>query len=388
MASKEPPLIRSTKAFSVEIPEGSNSAKARRSDIVAGELEGVKSIQPHFEEQLASKNQTLSGEDEGNPANLSITDAQAPQDSFANVNSGPIKDQLMGISNEHLQDSMVSVGTPDATKDGNLDVENEGLHDTQAGVAKDNLNDHLVGMPSDNTQDHVVGIASSNVEDQHAGVANEKLQDHLVGAPNDNSSDHIASVAKENTSDHFATVANENIDDHIAAIPEDDLNDNHAAIPDDAVEDHHIPITEPAEPIPSFVGANDDFPDGHMEIEHAPEPDTNVQTLSDEALVDHIEHVNEEKPALVNPQLAVIPEASAATAGKSAAVAGKSAAPKQVPKPSTVSLTPEMVKLREVALAEKQHKMEEFHGRVEAIRNTVSNINAKLDQISPHDKKS
>jgi hypothetical protein len=45
------------------------------------------------------------------------------------------------------------------------------------------------------------------------------------------------------------------------------------------------------------------------------------------------------------------------------------------------------VKRKEIALAEKQHKMEEFHGRVDAIRKTVSDINAKLDQISPHDKK-
>jgi hypothetical protein len=32
--------------------------------------------------------------------------------------------------------------------------------------------------------------------------------------------------------------------------------------------------------------------------------------------------------------------------------------------------------------------MEEFHGRVEAIRNTVNNINAKLDQMSPVENKS
>jgi hypothetical protein len=31
--------------------------------------------------------------------------------------------------------------------------------------------------------------------------------------------------------------------------------------------------------------------------------------------------------------------------------------------------------------------MEEFHGRVEAIRNTVNNINAKLDQIAPVESK-
>ena len=37
MATPPPPIIRSTKPFSVEIPQGSNSAKSRRSDIVAND---------------------------------------------------------------------------------------------------------------------------------------------------------------------------------------------------------------------------------------------------------------------------------------------------------------------------------------------------------------
>ena len=44
MASKAPPpLIRSSKAFSVEIPEGSNSAKSRRSDVVPNDDLDIRS---------------------------------------------------------------------------------------------------------------------------------------------------------------------------------------------------------------------------------------------------------------------------------------------------------------------------------------------------------
>jgi hypothetical protein len=49
MASKAPsPLIRSSNAFSVQIPEGSNSAKARQSDCIAQQVA----------KKLVAKNQT------------------------------------------------------------------------------------------------------------------------------------------------------------------------------------------------------------------------------------------------------------------------------------------------------------------------------------------
>ena len=43
-----PPLIRSSKAFSVEIPEGSNSAKARRSDVVGSDELSISAKKPNF----------------------------------------------------------------------------------------------------------------------------------------------------------------------------------------------------------------------------------------------------------------------------------------------------------------------------------------------------
>ena len=50
MASKAPPIVRSSKAFSVEIPEGSSSAKSRRSDVVPGSVDIPVSSDPHFED--------------------------------------------------------------------------------------------------------------------------------------------------------------------------------------------------------------------------------------------------------------------------------------------------------------------------------------------------
>lgn len=306
MASKEPPLIRSSKAFSVEIPEGSSSAKSRKSDVVPGSVDIPVSSDPQFE-ALAIGDKFIKPEAESNfdAAVKPRPDQDLNQTnlSFTQKSSG---EQLVGIANDSLQDHLV-------------------------GIAKDNLNDHLVG------------------------IANEGLKDRLVG------------------------VANDSLQDNMAVLPQENLADNLASLPDDAIEDRFVAVPEPAAaPIPLFVSADDDFPDDHMEIEEPPEVDPNVQDLSDEALADHVIQVNVESAALSDvhiPSADVIrPEAANAQSATSL---------KPAVKKLPAVLTPEMIKQQEAEVIVKQQKMEEFHGRVEAIRNTVNNINAKLDQMSP-----
>jgi len=198
MASKEPPLIRSSKAFSVEIPEGSSSAKSRKSDVVAGLEEGFSPSDPHFEA------------------------------------SSMLSEQDHVSENDILHDPSVKVSTDQPSRDSN------------STFTQESITDHLVGVAEDGLQDHVVGIANDSSRDHYAGLA----QDNLV--------------------------------------------DNHASLPDEAIEDRVEAVAEPEAPIPLFVSADDDFPDDHMEIEYPPDVDPNVQALSDEALVDHVEQVKEE----------------------------------------------------------------------------------------------
>jgi hypothetical protein len=286
MASKEPPLIRSSKAFSVEIPEGSSSAKSRRSDVVAGLDEGIAPSDPHFEA----------------PSMLS--------------------EQTMGSESDSFHDTSININADQRFSQPNPTFTDESMSDHQVGIANDGLQDHQVG------------------------IANDSLQDHM------------------------------------AAIPQENLADNLASLPNDAIEDRVEAVAEPAAPIPLFVSADDDFPDDHMEIEEVPEVDPNVQALSDEALADHVIQVNVDKAALGDVQIPVSNATRSESANAQSATNRKPAV-KKLP----AVLTPEMIKMQEAELIAKQQKMEEFHGRVEAIRNTVNNINAKLDQIAPVESK-
>ena len=285
MASKEPPLIRSSKAFSVEIPEGSSSAKSRKSDVVAGSVDIPFSSDPQFEA-------------------LALTDKTAVP------------------PNESGIDQAIKVSTDQPSRDSN------------STFTQQSITDHLVGVAEDGLQDHVLGIANDSSRDHYAGLA----QDNLV--------------------------------------------DNHASLPDEAIEDRVEAVAEPEAPIPLFVSADDDFPDDHMEIEYPPDVDPNVQALSDEALVDHVEQVKEESVVRAQADLPNV------TAVAQQPVNTKPAQqPQAFVKKSPQLLTQDMVKQHEAELLARQQRKEEFHGRVEAIRNTVNNINAKLDHMSPTESK-
>jgi len=374
MASKEPSLIRSTKAFSVEIPEGSSSAKAKRSDIVAGELGDIGQSDAHFEEHLAQNALKQTSDNEIVDTQQAFAAEHGKADVYAHAQEDALHESITGISPDHLHSP------------------------TGIGVAADSHKDHLVGVAEEHAKDRSIGIADEHAEDHLIGVGEDLAKDRVVGIGNDASNEHLLAISNEGlhdthaalptdtVEDHHASVAKDKLEDHHAAVPQDNISDTHAPLPDNATEDHHVAVaaTEPVEPIPLFVSSNDDFPDDHMEIEDPPEEAINTQALTDEALVDHIEHVKEEKAKLAEAHLSadvpaplLTPQAKPVTQLKQP----------QLVKKAPAVLTPEMVKQQQEALLARQHKMEEFHGRVDAIRKTVNDINSKLDHISSQEKK-
>jgi hypothetical protein len=370
MASKEPPLIRSSKAFSVEIPEGSNSAKARRSDVVAGLMDEVSSKEPHFDAapQIAPRNHT---EEVDSPSSSgSFEQDKQHQDQFAGGQSDHQQNQLVGVANDAIEDKLVGVS-------------NDALKDHLVGVANDALEDHLVSVAQEGTHDSHAHLPNSAIEDHHHSVANTAIEDrHDAGIAKEVLADLLAAIPNESVEDHIAAIPNEGVEDHVVAVPQDKVTDSHAGLPIEAIEDHHVAVQEPAEPIPLFVSADDDFPDDHMEIEAPPEVDPNEQAIENEALVDHVVPLPDNNHALVEAKLAQAPEQTPVVAKAKPAPSLKPVAPKKPTPP-----TPDMLKKQEEEIAAKKHRMEEFHGRVDAIRQTVSNINAKLDQMSPHEGK-
>jgi hypothetical protein len=222
MASKAPPpLIRSSKAFSVEIPEGSNSAKSRRSDVVpnddldirskAGqyheaELDLDKPLGAHeedaglhgtgFAEDPHADSQLQQIEDPHHDDNL----AKLPSDDHPASASGPtiqadaLKDRFAGGEAGH---------TP-ATK--GVNEARDALHDNLQGVAQDSLKDNRQGVGQDALHDNLQGVAQDSLKDNRQGVGQDALHDNLQGAGKDAITDNQAGIGKEHLADHIVSL--------------------------------------------------------------------------------------------------------------------------------------------------------------------------------------
>ena len=211
MASKAPPpIIRSSKAFSVEIPEGSNSAKSRRSDVVpnddldirskagqyhAAELDLDKPLGAHeedaglhgtgFAEDPHADSQLQQIEDPHHDDNL----AKLPSDDHPASASGPtiqadaLKDRFAGGEAGHTPATKGVNEARDALHDNLQGVGQDALHDNLQGVAQDSLKDNRQGVGQDALHDNLQGAGKDAIIDNQAGIGKEHLADHIVALP-------------------------------------------------------------------------------------------------------------------------------------------------------------------------------------------------------------
>ena len=222
MASKAPPpLIRSSKAFSVEIPEGSNSAKSRRSDVVpnddldirskAGqyheaELDLDKPLGAHeedaglhgtgFAEDPHADSQLQQIEDPHHDDNL----AKLPSDDHPASASGP------SIQADALKDRFAGGEAGHALATKGVNEARDALHDNLQGVAQDSLKDNRQGVGQDALHDNLQGVAQDSLKDNRQGVGQDALHDNLQGAGKDAITDNQAGIGKEHLADHIVSL--------------------------------------------------------------------------------------------------------------------------------------------------------------------------------------
>ena len=222
MASKAPPpLIRSSKAFSVEIPEGSNSAKSRRSDVVpnddldirskAGqyheaELDLDKPLGAHeedaglhgtgFAEDPHADSQLQQIEDPHHDDNL----AKLPSDDHPASASGPT------IQADALKDRFAGGEAGHALATKGVNEAQDALHDNLQGVAQDSLKDNRQGVGQDALHDNLQGVAQDSLKDNRQGVGQDALHDNLQGAGKDAITDNQAGIGKEHLADHIVAL--------------------------------------------------------------------------------------------------------------------------------------------------------------------------------------
>jgi hypothetical protein len=377
MASKAPPpLIRSSKAFSVEIPEGSNSAKSRRSDVVpnddldirskAGqyheaELDLDKPLGAHeedaglhgtgFAEDPHADSQLQQIEDPHHDDNL----AKLPSDDHPASASGPtiqadaLKDRFAGGEAGHTPATKGVNEARDALHDNLQGVGQDALHDNLQGVAQDSLKDNRQGVGQDALHDNLQGVAQDSLKDNRQGVGQDALHDNLQGVAQDSLKDNRQGVGQDALHDNLQGVAQDSLKDNRQGVGQDALHDNLQGAGKDAIIDNQAGIGKE-----------------HLADHIVALPDTGGLKSGPSGKATESAHSE--------------PHSSNASAPASSHI--KTKPPIAAPvKKSAEDMAHEAEVLMQAKI-EKEKKLEEFHSRVDAIRKTVSGINHKLNELN------
>ena len=380
-----PPIIRSSKAFSVEIPEGSNSAKSRRSDIVPNDELDIhrKSSQFHEAGSDALKSPDFHTDDGADAHSVSDTstdhadnihhEAQAhtDKDRYAGEESHTLSENLQGIDHNQAPANLIAVADSEQNtanrqavdedayrdrqaqvdsghalqdrfaaethaplKDRALSIEAQGLSSNVQGIEQDGLHDHLQSLPDDEVKNNQAqGIDKDALKDNRQGLADEALNHANQGlARSQDPAKNMQGMAQDALHNNQQSIDNEALHDNKQALADEGLHDNQQSLDNEAL--HGRKDTQEKTHVQDHVVA---LPDTHQVLKSGPSP-----------LTAHA-HPGQQPGAAVHAQTPLHPESD----------------------PHHAALSK----------AEKAKRMEEFHGRVEAIRKSVSGINHLLDDL-------
>ncbi len=428
-----PPIIRSSKAFSVEIPEGSNSAKSRRSDIVANDDVDIhcKSSQFHEAGSDALKSPDFHTDDGADAHSVSDTstdhadnihhEAQAhtDKDHYAGEDSHTLSENLQSIDHNQAPDNLIAVADSEQNaanrqavdedayrdrqaqvdsghalqdrfgaethaplKDRALSIEAQGLRSNVQGIEQDALHDHLQSLPGDEDKNNQAqGIDKDALKDNRQGLADEALKHANQGlARSQDPAKNMQGMAQDALHNNQQSIDNEALHDNKQALADEGLHDNQQSIDNEALHDNKQAL------------ADDGLHDNQQSIDNEALHD-NKQALADDGLHDNQQSIDNEalhgrkdtqEKTHVQDHVVALPDThQVLKSGPSPLTAH--AHPGQQPGAAVHAQTPLHPESdphhAALSKAEKAKRMEEFHGRVEAIRKSVSGINHLLDDL-------
>ena len=286
-------------------------------------LTGAASVEP------GTNRQGLTGDNSSQTSNVGIAE-QA------------LKDNLQGVANEAL-------------KDNHQGLDDEALKDNLQGVANEALKDNHQGLDDEALKDNLQAVANEALKDNHQGLDDEALKDNLQGVANEALKDNLQGVGDEALKDNQQGVANEALKDNLQGVADEALKDNQQGLADEALKDNHQPLGD------SAVATRKD-------------------TQDKEHVQDHIVNLPQTQGKLASGPSPAHPSSSVASDTPSTAGTTQHV---DADHPGTAAHASQPAHTPHVALSKAEHakRMEEFHGRVEAIRKSVSGINHLLDDL-------
>ena len=378
-----PPIIRSSKAFSVEIPEGSNSAKSRRSDIVANDDLDIhrKSSQFHEAGPDALKSPDFHTDDGADARSVSVASpdhadnlhheakADADKDRYAGENSHAPSENLQGIDQSQTSDNVISVADSEQNAANRQTVDDDAYRDRQAQV--------------DNGQ---------ALQDRFAAETHAPLKDRALSLGAQGLSSNVQGIAQDALHNNQQSIDNEALHYNQHSIDNEALHDNQQALADEGLRDNQQPLDNEALYDNQQALADEGFHDNQQSIDNEALHD-NKQALADEGLHDNQQSIDNEalhgrkdtqEKSHVQDHVVALPDThQVLKSGPSPLAVNAHPGQRPVTAVQAHALPHPEADPQHAAMskAEKAKRMEEFHGRVEAIRKSVSGINHLLDDL-------
>ena len=379
-----PPIIRSSKAFSVEIPEGSNSAKSRRSDIVASDddleihrkssqfheagADSLKSPDFHTDDGADARSVSVASTDQADNLHHEAQ-AETDKDRYAGENSHALSENLQGIDQSQTSYNVISVADSEQNAANRQTVDDDAYRDRQAhGESGHSLQDRFGTETNAPLKDRVLSIQSQGLRSNVQGIAQDALHNNQQSIDNEALHDNQQSIDNEALHDNNQALADEGLHDNQQSIDNEALHDNNQALADEGLHDNQQSINNEALHDNQQALADEGLRD-------------NQQSIDNEALHGRKDtqakaHVQDHVVALPDTHQVLKPGPSPLAVnphtGQRPGVAD------HAPTAPQLEADPQHAALSK---AEKAKRMEEFHGRVEAIRKSVSGINHLLDDL-------
>jgi len=412
-----PPLIRSSKAFSVEIPEGSNSAKSRRSDVVGSDELSISAKKPDFKTSDAVLIPELHHEPVSELADRSAHHADTLASQDLNVREdaslhaphmaledGQKDENIQSVVDDVARDRTVALPHTDSTQDNLQSIAQGAIKDKQQMLSDSSLKDNLQAIDSDaltdnlqalsdssqkdnlqtvtqtNATQHSSEIDKSHLKDNIASVSSDALHSDSQGAPKDSLKDRIAAESNSPLKDRKSSVAKEAVQDNLQDLPNNALEDNQQAVDNPAIRGKQASLD------------GDSLEDNQQAIDN-PAIDDNTIGLPSDALEKRAtesdkEHVQDRVVALPDqhtmrkdgPKPVAVNKSGPSVIDDKQRASVKSSGSSKASAHSKVMQIADAEKLQ-AAKEEQARRMDEFHGRVEALKKTVSGINNLLDEL-------
>lgn len=394
MTDKKPFIIRSDTPHSVEVVPGSLNAKGKKNWVKAGEEdphahEAVNEhldMDAHLESLLSTKESTsslgtlgynaTSSEDtkigaDSQKDHLEKAGNDQQSSNLQQINdSGKLGNRFLGIDHEAFKDSIQTLEVdPKSKNTGHFDA-SDSIEDNLAKIAAQRLGENLQKVGLDTGMDNKVKFDVTAPDSNIQKIPGAKGDVNQISLDTKATKDNSQSIPSEASSDNMARIEGTVFDlNQKEKIYSEKLEDHTLSIPADAQEDHKVNLKADSLSNDSIQIDSSSLTTHRVGIESDASEDNRAKIQADmikdrRAKFDEIRR-SRSAPRIDTSQEAIEPEDELTQSRDNT--------------PPTEHLEP-LSHQQQIALAQKK-KSDEFHGRVEAIKRTVTQLNKQLDGL-------